>query len=121
MTIDEVTIISGALDLSSKVAADAMTHRRHVFMVDLDSQLDWVTLRDIQRSGHSRVPVFEGSRDNVIGLLLVKNLILLDPEESTPVRQVKIFPIPHVAATMSLFDLLNSFQEGASKPQLGKC
>ncbi|KAJ9063874.1 hypothetical protein DSO57_1036351 [Entomophthora muscae] len=114
LTIDEVTIISGALDLSSKVAADAMTHRRHVVMVDLDSQLDWVTLRDIQRCGHSRVPVFEGTRDNVIGLLLVKNLILLDPEESTPVREVKIFPIPHIPATMSLFDLLNSFQEGAS-------
>ncbi|KAI0243475.1 hypothetical protein L0F63_006641 [Massospora cicadina] len=97
LTLDEVTIISGALDLSSKVAANAMTHRRHVFMVDLDSQLDWVTLRDIQRSGHSRVPVFEGNRDNVIGLLLVK-----------------MYPIPRVIATMSLFELLNSFQKGAS-------
>lgn len=113
LTTDEVTIISGALDLSAKVAADAMTHRRHVFMVDIDGYLDWVSLRDIQRAGHSRIPVFEDTRDNIIGVLLTKTLILLDPEASTPVRNVPIYPVPSVLASISLFDLLNSFQEGA--------
>jgi len=113
LTADEVTIISGALDLSAKVAADAMTHIKHVFMVDLDGYLDWVSLRDIQRAGHSRIPVFEGARNNLVGVLLTKTLILLDPEASTPVREVPIYSIPQVPAIMSLFELLNSFQEGA--------
>ena len=52
-----------------------------VFMVSHSAQLSAAALRSILGSGHSRVPVYKGSRQQVVGLLLVKELLLLDPEE----------------------------------------
>lgn len=111
---DEVTIIRGALDLSEKIASQAMTHRRHVFMVEISSEMDWVTMRDIQRAGHSRIPVYQGDRNNVIGLILTKSLLLLNPDIPTPVSKMKLYNIPRVSPDVTLVNLLNIFQEGAS-------
>lgn len=46
-------------------------------MISIDSILDRITIREIYTTGHSRIPVYEGSRDNILGVLLVKVVILL--------------------------------------------
>ena len=65
---------------------------------------------------HSRIPVYEGTRENIVGLLLVKTLIKLDPEDATPVRSLldegDVRPILHTTVDKPLFDLLNEFQDG---------
>ena len=68
--------------------------------------------------GHSRVPVFEGTHSNVVGLLLVKRLIKLDPDDCTPVHTLEgaHTPPPSCLTTLPLYELLNSFQTGRSKP-----
>ncbi|KAI0230318.1 hypothetical protein L0F63_001313 [Massospora cicadina] len=114
LSYDEVTIIRGALDLGEKTARQVMTTWSFVFMLDISANLDWVTMRDIQRAGHSRIPVFQGTRDNVVGLILTKSLLLLNPNLPTPVSKVKMYPIPRVKAETSLVNLLNIFQVGAS-------
>lgn len=45
-------------------------------MISIDSILDRITIREIYTTGHSRIPVYEGSRDNILGVLLVKVVIL---------------------------------------------
>ncbi|RUS25307.1 hypothetical protein BC938DRAFT_472349 [Jimgerdemannia flammicorona] len=50
----------------------------------------------------------------ILGVLLVKNLILLDPDDGIPLSHMKINKIPTVSPNMPLFDLLNAFQEGRS-------
>jgi metal transporter CNNM len=77
LTTDEVTIIKGALDLSEKSANHAMTDLKHVFMLNIDSILDTFVLSDIVRAGHSRIPVFENERANIIGVLLAKVIIVV--------------------------------------------
>jgi CBS domain containing-hemolysin-like protein len=85
---DTVTIMAATLDLQVKVVRDAMAPLENVFMLDLNStRLDYETLEQVLRSGHSRVPVFKweddgegGRRREVVGVLLVKQTILLDPE-----------------------------------------
>jgi len=63
------------------------------------------------------VPVFEGTPSNVVGMLLVKRLIKLDPDDCTPVRTLEgaYTPPPSCLTTLPLYDLLNSFQTGRSK------
>ena len=65
---------------------------------------------------HSRIPVYDGDKENIVGLLLVKTLIKLDPEDATPVRSLlddgDVRPILHTTEDKPLFDLLNEFQEG---------
>ncbi|KAI8322383.1 DUF21-domain-containing protein [Martensiomyces pterosporus] len=111
---DEVTIIRGALELGEKLVIEVMTELKNVFMVDISARLDRKLLTEMLRQGHSRVPVYDGDRTNVIGVLLVKSLILLDPDDAVPVRDAKITPIPLVTPDISLYDILNAFQEGGS-------
>jgi hypothetical protein len=40
------------------------------------------TMADILAHGHSRIPVYSGSRHNVQGYLLTKRLIVIDPEDN---------------------------------------
>ncbi|KAK7285383.1 hypothetical protein RJT34_20152 [Clitoria ternatea] len=114
LTHDETTIISGALDLTEKTAEEAMTPIESTFSLDVDSKLDWEAIGKILARGHSRVPVYSGNPKNIIGLLLVKNLLTVRAETETPVSAVSIRRIPRVPADMPLYDILNEFQKGSS-------
>ncbi|KAF2299927.1 hypothetical protein GH714_006001 [Hevea brasiliensis] len=80
LTHDETTIITRAHDLTLKTAKDAMTPISKAFSLNLDATLNLDTLNAIMTMGHSRVPVYAGDPKNIIGLILVKNLLVLDPE-----------------------------------------
>ncbi|KAJ2811558.1 hypothetical protein H4S07_001990 [Coemansia furcata] len=114
LSADEVTIIRGALELSEKLVIDVMTDLSNVYMVDINARLNRRLLTEMVRRGHSRVPVFDGERTDIVGVLLVKSLILLDPDDAVPVRDARIAPIPLVTPDISLYDILNAFQEGGS-------
>ncbi|RDX84169.1 putative DUF21 domain-containing protein, partial [Mucuna pruriens] len=114
LTHDETTIISGALDLTEKTAEEAMTPIESTFSLDVASKLDWEAIGKILARGHSRVPVYSGNPKNIIGLLLVKNLLTVRAETETPVSAVSIRRIPRVPADMPLYDILNEFQKGSS-------
>ncbi|KEH26160.1 DUF21 domain plant protein [Medicago truncatula] len=114
LTHDETTIISGALDLTEKTAEEAMTPIESTFSLDVNSKLDWEALGKILARGHSRVPVYSGNPRNIIGLLIVKNLLTVRPETETPISAVSIRRIPRVPSDMPLYDILNEFQKGSS-------
>jgi metal transporter CNNM len=59
-----------------------------VFCLQADERLDYQTISRIFKSGFSRIPVYDRDKNDMLGLLLTKDLILLDPEDSTPVRNV---------------------------------
>ncbi|XP_027930527.1 DUF21 domain-containing protein At2g14520-like [Vigna unguiculata] len=114
LTHDETTIIAGALELTEKTASDAMTPITEIFSIDINSKLDRELMNLILEKGHSRVPVYYEETTNIIGLILVKNLLRIDPEEGIPVKSVTIRRIPRVPETMPLYDILNEFQKGHS-------
>eukprot|EP00118_Oscarella_pearsei_P007142 m.33838 g.33838 ORF g.33838 m.33838 type:complete len:481 (+) comp31920_c0_seq1:250-1692(+) len=116
LTYDEVLIIKGALEMRSKVVREVMTPIESVFMVSEDDKLDEKLMKKLVGAGHSRVPVYAGVKTNLVGLLLVKNLILLDPDDAVPVRDVcrSESALPKVDHQMPLYSLLNKFQEGKS-------
>ncbi|XP_043708573.1 DUF21 domain-containing protein At1g47330-like isoform X2 [Telopea speciosissima] len=114
LTHDETTIIAGALELTEKAAKDAMTPISKVFSLDLDDTLDSETLNAIMMKGHSRVPIYVGNPTNIIGLILVKNLLTVDPKDAVPLRKMIIRKIPRVSENMPLYDILNEFQKGHS-------
>ncbi|KAL0314699.1 UNVERIFIED_CONTAM: DUF21 domain-containing protein [Sesamum angustifolium] len=94
LTHDETTIIAGALDMTEKTAKDAMTPIAKAFSLDLDGTLNLETLNAIMTMGHSRVPVYYKNPNNIIGLILVKNLLAVDPDDSVPLRKMLIRKIP---------------------------
>lgn len=83
------------------IISQAMTPISDVFMLSIDSNLDYELLKKICQTGHSRVPVYEevdvpvsnlerGKDGNmkprtqkmkkILGILLVKQCVLLDPK-----------------------------------------
>ncbi|GMY07322.1 DUF21 domain-containing protein At2g14520-like [Fagus crenata] len=110
----ETTIISGALDLTQKTAKDAMTPIAETFSLDINLKLDMYTMGLVMSKGHNRIPVYSGSRNNIIGLILVKNLIFCRPEDETPVKYMTIRRIPRVYENWPLYDILNQFLKGHS-------
>ncbi|XP_042981801.1 DUF21 domain-containing protein At2g14520-like isoform X1 [Carya illinoinensis] len=114
LTHDETTIIAGALELSEKTASDAMTPISETFAVDINGKLDRELMNLILEKGHSRVPVYYEQSTNIIGLILVKNLLAMHPEDEVPVKSVTIRRIPRVPETLPLYDILNEFQKGHS-------
>ncbi|KAI4351631.1 hypothetical protein L6164_005974 [Bauhinia variegata] len=110
----ETTIISGALDLTQKTAKDAMTPISETFSLDIDSKLDMNTMNLIMSKGYSRIPIHSGKPTNIIGLILVKNLIFLHPEDEMPIKYLTIRRIPRVDENWPLYDILNIFQRGQS-------
>ncbi|XP_021900671.1 DUF21 domain-containing protein At1g47330 isoform X2 [Carica papaya] len=114
LTHDETTIITGALELTEKTAKDAMTPISKAFSLALDATLNLETLNEIMTKGHSRVPVYYGHPKKIVGLVLVKNLLAVDPEEAVPLRKMIIRKIPRVSENMPLYDILNEFQKGHS-------
>lgn len=114
LTHDETTIIAGALELTQKTAQDAMTEISKTFALDINSELDMHTMELIMTKGHSRVPIYSGSPTNIIGLILVKNLLTCRPEDAVPIRNLTIRKIPRVYNDLPLYDILNEFQKGHS-------
>ncbi|CAN1167562.1 DUF21 domain-containing protein At2g14520 [Linum perenne] len=114
LTHDETTIIAGALELTEKTASDAMTPISDTFAIDINAKLDRDMMNLILEKGHSRVPVYYEQPTNIIGLILAKNLLTINPEDATPVKNVTIRRIPRVPDSMPLYDILNEFQKGHS-------
>ncbi|KAK7328042.1 hypothetical protein VNO77_22136 [Canavalia gladiata] len=110
----ETTIIAGALELAEKTASDAMTPITETFSVDINSKLDRDMMNLILEKGHSRVPVYYEQPTNIIGLILVNNLLTVDPEDEAPMKSVTIRRIPRVPEMMPLYDILHEFQKGHS-------
>ncbi|KAJ4963879.1 hypothetical protein NE237_023818 [Protea cynaroides] len=114
LTHDETTIIAGALELTEKTARDAMTPISETFAVDINAKLDRDLMKLMLEKGHSRVPVFYEQPVNIIGLILVKNLLTIHPADEVPVKNVTIRKIPKVPENLPLYDILNEFQKGHS-------
>ncbi|XP_057950852.1 DUF21 domain-containing protein At5g52790 [Malania oleifera] len=114
LTHEEIAIICGALDLTQKTAKDAMTPISKTFSLDVNSKLNRQTMGLIMSKGHSRIPIYFGSQTNIVGLILVKNLIFCHPEDETPIRNLTIRRIPRVHDNWPLYDILNQFQKGHS-------
>jgi len=94
-----------------------MTPMDKVFMLDIEARLDINTLTSIMEDGHSRVPVFEGDRNNIVSCLHMKDLALVNPEEGIPLRSFLSFygrPIPKIRADKTLDHVLNEFKSGKS-------
>jgi len=117
ITKDETTIMSGVLDFGRKEVSEVMTPLQDVFMINVEENLNVETISTMLEKGYSRVPVYEGTRDRVTGLLFVKDLALLNPEDNIPVRKIlQIYGrnLPRIFSDTTLAEVLAEFKRGQS-------
>ncbi len=107
---DEERIIKGALSYSEKKVRDIMTPRVAMFCLSANKKIDEKLLKTISNAGHSRIPVYEKSLDNIIGILYVKDLINTN-WKNKKVRDVARKDVIFVDHNKPLDDLLNEFKK----------
>lgn len=117
MDPDTAKTMKGALQYKDKVVREVMTPLENTFMLSADEQLNFETLAKIFKAGYSRIPVYSVSKNNVIGMLFVKDLIFVDPEDNTRVSDfVNIFGrgVHVVWPDDTLGDVLRDLRNGKS-------
>ena len=77
---DALSITEGALAASEVCVHDVMVPRSRMEIIDIDDPLSDI-IAHVNRTAHSRFPVIDGNRDNVIGILLAKDLLRVQTDE----------------------------------------
>jgi putative hemolysin len=106
----EKEMVEGVLELDEHNAAELMTPRSRVVWLDLDDP-DEVNWRRIAGAGHSDYPVFQGSHDNVRGIVSVKSL-WANLSMTGSVKLVDVLNQPlFVPSTMTAQRLIEEFRK----------
>ena len=101
-------MLEGVLRMAELSAGDAMVPAPRIDLLDIDAPYDEL-LRVVIATGHSRFPVYEGQRDNVIGILLAKDLLKLQRSPDLHLRTL-LRPAVFVPESKALNDLLRDFR-----------
>ena len=101
-------MLEGVIRMADRTAADIMVAATRMDVLDINAPYDEMLVQVI-RTAHSRFPVYEGERDNIIGVLLTKDLLKLQRSPSLNVRAL-LRPVNFVPETKGLYDLLREFR-----------
>jgi len=106
----DASMLEGVFEFSEKNAREVMTPRTEIDALPIDATLD-DTLVLVEESGRSRYPVYEETIDNIVGLVLAKDLI---PILRTPPRvftlRAMMRPVHVVPGTREVEEVLADFK-----------
>ena len=107
---EEQEMIENVLELSNSTADEIMTPRTDIIAVELNADLQKV-LDTIAKAGHTRVPIYEGNIDNIVGLVYAKDLLPEIGKNPADFKlRDKIRKAYFVPETKPLRSLLHEFQ-----------
>jgi len=106
----EREMIESVIEFHDSAVSQVMTARADMVAVGATATLDQV-VRTIVESGHSRIPVFESTPDQIIGILYARDLLqrVGQPPETFSVRSI-MRPAFFIPKTTPLGDLLRDFR-----------
>lgn len=116
--LDEVSMVTGALSMKTKVAIDVFTPLRKLFAIPYDTILNERTVVRIYSSGFSRIPVYDKNPEKekdvsaIRGILMTKQLIVIHASDQRPLSTLPLYTPVCVSPKRNLVDLINMFQTG---------
>jgi CBS domain containing-hemolysin-like protein len=72
---EELDIAYSALTAGEKLVRDVMTPRRVVSMINAEDSVGPILMTEVHDSGHSRYPVYDGKKDNIVGTIYLRDLM----------------------------------------------
>ena len=109
---EEKSMLSGVLEVSETQVRDVMVPRSHMVVIDIEDDFDDI-LSTIVQSGHSRFPVIGEDRDEVLGVLLAKDLLRYfgsDEADDLPLGKM-LRPVSVIPESKRLNALLKEFRD----------
>jgi magnesium and cobalt transporter len=101
-------MLEGVIRMADMTAGDVMVPVTRIDLLDIASPLDEL-MHQVIDTAHSRFPVFEGEKDNIIGILMAKDLLKLQRAPELNIRALLRPPV-FVPETKGLNDLLREFR-----------
>ncbi|MCV2350191.1 CBS domain-containing protein [Paucibacter sp. Y2R2-4] len=101
-------MLEGVLRMAEMSAGDVMVAAPRMDLLDIEAPYDEL-LSLVIDAGHSRFPVFEGQRDNIIGILLAKDLLKIQRAPELNLRAL-LRPTVFVPESKGLNELLRDFR-----------
>lgn len=106
----EHELISSILEFTDTTAKEVMIPRPDIVALDINMPRDRIVRRVIEE-GYSRLPVFHGSIDNIIGIIYSKDLLSLLEHRDLIILQDIIRPAYFVHESKKISQLLREFQQ----------
>ena len=104
------SLIRSIQEFGVKKVREVMVPRIDIFALDVHTPLDEVRRR-VSAAGHSRVPVFDGTIDRIVGVLYVKDLLKVAPGEDVRLDRGRLVREAHFVPEGKKIDaLLREFQ-----------
>jgi magnesium and cobalt transporter len=101
-------MLEGVIRLADMTAGDVMVAAPRMDLIDIDAPFDEL-LNLVIDAAHSRFPVYSGERENIIGILLAKDLLKLQRAPELNIRAL-LRAVVFVPETKGLNDLLRDFR-----------
>lgn len=109
----EQEIMERVFRLGGRRASSLMTHRTEMVLLDIEDSLE-VNLKKMNRSGYSRFPVCQGSPDEILGIVQVKDLFHQLLSRGQLDFHAAIQPVEFIPEAMSALALLEHMREKKS-------
>jgi magnesium and cobalt transporter len=101
-------MLEGVIRMADMSAGDVMVPVTRIDLLNIDATMDEL-MHQVIDTAHSRFPVFEGEKDNIIGVLMAKDLLKLQRAPELNIRALLRPPV-FVPETKGLNDLLREFR-----------
>ena len=101
-------MLEGVIRMADMTAGDVMVAATRMDLVSIQAPFDEL-LNTVIDTAHSRFPVFDGERENIIGILMAKDLLKLQRAPDFNIRAL-LRPAVFVPETKGLNDLLREFR-----------
>jgi putative hemolysin len=109
----ERAMISAVLRLGDRPVRAVMTPRHEVDMIDIGDDAEMIRRRMVA-SRHTRLPVYDGEVDAVIGVIQAKDLLGKAAELGVDAIRALVRPAPIVPDSMDALDVVDVFRESAA-------
>lgn len=106
---DESELIKSAIEFNDLEVADIFTPRIDITSLPVDAERE-VIEKQFEESGYSRIPVYDGDLDNIVGILYHKDYYMTDFDKDSPITEI-LKPVIFVTKTQKIGDVLKDLQE----------
>jgi putative hemolysin len=110
---EKYKMLSKVFDFSETLVRTVMTPKNKIVSIDINAKLEDI-LDKVLESGYSRIPVYKGNPDNVVGVINMKDLLNISVNRELFVLQDIIYPPAVIEGNKKITELLKEFQKGHS-------
>ncbi|MEE0439879.1 MAG: CBS domain-containing protein [Ruminococcus sp.] len=83
-------MINNIFEFDDIVVSDVMTHRTEIVAVEVEEPISSV-IHTVIQEGYSRMPVYQGNIDNIVGILMAKDLLCLAGQDNLEHYHIRHF------------------------------